>query len=167
MSAFAKLVQHCEPQIGPRCRTLDQPSYRRVGESVRPGASDNQSHLQHVLSSATYVGSYGKHASASTASPKKLGVLLIQKTRIKSKVLFKEFEMRNPAVPSVDQLLVLLAVAEVGSLGGAAKRPWRATSAISYAIDTPEEQLGLSLFDRGTPSFAAGDCSAPRTDTPI
>jgi DNA-binding transcriptional LysR family regulator len=58
--------------------------------------------------------------------------------------------MRNPAVPSVDQLLVLLAVAEVGSFSGAAKRLGRATSAISYAIDTLEEQLGLSLFDRGT-----------------
>jgi DNA-binding transcriptional LysR family regulator len=58
--------------------------------------------------------------------------------------------MRNPAVPSVDQLLVLLAVAEAGSFSGAAKRLGRATSAISYAIDTLEEQLGLSLFDRGT-----------------
>jgi DNA-binding transcriptional LysR family regulator len=58
--------------------------------------------------------------------------------------------MRNPAVPSVDQLLVLLAVAELGSFSGAAKRLGRATSAISYAIDTLEEQLGLSLFDRGT-----------------
>jgi DNA-binding transcriptional LysR family regulator len=58
--------------------------------------------------------------------------------------------MRNPAVPSVDQLLVLLAVAEVGSFSGAAKRLGRATSAISYAIDTLEGQLGLSLFDRGT-----------------
>src|SRR5580700_5948111 len=58
--------------------------------------------------------------------------------------------MRNPAVPSVDQLLVLLAVAEVGSFTGAAKRLRRATSAISYAIDTLEGQLGLVLFDRGT-----------------
>src|SRR5580700_3155685 len=58
--------------------------------------------------------------------------------------------MRNPAVPSVDQLLVLLAVAEVGSFSGAAKRLGRATSAVSYAIDTLEGQLGLSLFDRGT-----------------
>jgi DNA-binding transcriptional LysR family regulator len=58
--------------------------------------------------------------------------------------------MRSPAVPSVDQLLVLLAVAEVGSFSAAAKRLGRATSAISYAIDTLEAQLGLSLFDRGT-----------------
>ena len=58
--------------------------------------------------------------------------------------------MRSPAVPSVNQLLVLLAVAEAGSFTAAAKRLGRATSAISYAIDTLEAQLGLSLFDRGT-----------------
>jgi DNA-binding transcriptional LysR family regulator len=58
--------------------------------------------------------------------------------------------MRTPAIPSIDQLLVLLAVAEAGSFTGAAKRLGRAVSAISYAIDTLEEQLGLSLFDRGT-----------------
>jgi DNA-binding transcriptional LysR family regulator len=58
--------------------------------------------------------------------------------------------MRSPAVPSVDQLLVLLAVAKTGSFSAAAKSLGRATSAISYAIDTLEERLGLSLFDRGT-----------------
>jgi DNA-binding transcriptional LysR family regulator len=58
--------------------------------------------------------------------------------------------MRGPAVPSVDQLLVLLAVAEAGSFTAAAKRLGRAISAVSYAIDTLEAQLGLSLFDRGT-----------------
>ena len=58
--------------------------------------------------------------------------------------------MRNPAIPSIDQLLVLLTVAEAGSFTAAAKRLGRATSAISYAIDTLEQQLGLSLFDRGT-----------------
>jgi DNA-binding transcriptional LysR family regulator len=66
------------------------------------------------------------------------------------KILFKEFEMRRPAIPSIDQLLVLLSVAEAGSFTAAAKRLGRATSAISYAIDTLEQQLGLSLFDRGT-----------------
>jgi DNA-binding transcriptional LysR family regulator len=50
----------------------------------------------------------------------------------------------------VDQLLVLLAVVEEGSFTGAARRLRRATSAISYAIDALEAQLGLSLFDRGT-----------------
>jgi DNA-binding transcriptional LysR family regulator len=58
--------------------------------------------------------------------------------------------MKSPAIPTVDQLLVLLAVAEAGSFTAAAKRLGRATSAISYAIDTLETQLGLSLFDRGT-----------------
>jgi DNA-binding transcriptional LysR family regulator len=58
--------------------------------------------------------------------------------------------MRGPVIPSIDQLLVLLAVAEAGSLTAAAKRLGRATSAISYAIDTLERDLGLSLFDRGT-----------------
>ena len=58
--------------------------------------------------------------------------------------------MRGPAVPSVDQLLVLLTVAETGSFTAAAKHLGRATSAVSYAIDTLESQLGLSLFDRGT-----------------
>jgi DNA-binding transcriptional LysR family regulator len=66
------------------------------------------------------------------------------------KILFKEFEMRSPAIPSIDQLLVLLSVAEAGSFTAAAKHLGRATSAISYAIDTLEQQLGLSLFDRGT-----------------
>jgi DNA-binding transcriptional LysR family regulator len=66
------------------------------------------------------------------------------------KVLFKDFEMRSPAIPSIDQLLVLLTVAEAGSFSAAAKRLGRATSAISYAIDTLEKQLALSLFDRGT-----------------
>jgi DNA-binding transcriptional LysR family regulator len=58
--------------------------------------------------------------------------------------------MQTPAIPSIDQLLVLLVVAEAGSFSAAAKRLGRATSAISYAIDTLEAQLGLSLFDRGT-----------------
>ena len=58
--------------------------------------------------------------------------------------------MQAPGTPSVDQLLVLLTVVEEGSFTGAAKRLRRATSAISYAIDTLEAQLGLTLFDRGT-----------------
>ena len=58
--------------------------------------------------------------------------------------------MRPPGTPSVDQLLVLLTVVEEGSFTAAAKRLRRATSAISYAIDTLEAQLGVPLFDRGT-----------------
>jgi DNA-binding transcriptional LysR family regulator len=51
---------------------------------------------------------------------------------------------------SLDQLQVLLTVAEAGSLSGAARRLKRATSAISYAVRTLEAQLGLSLFERAT-----------------
>jgi DNA-binding transcriptional LysR family regulator len=58
--------------------------------------------------------------------------------------------LEAPGTPSVDQLLVLLTVVEEGSFTAAAKRLGRATSAISYAIDTLEAQLGLPLFDRGT-----------------
>jgi len=58
--------------------------------------------------------------------------------------------MRGPGIPTIDQLLVLLAVAEEGSFTAAARRLGRATSAISYAIDVLEQQLGLPLFDRGT-----------------
>jgi hypothetical protein len=54
--------------------------------------------------------------------------------------------MQAPGIPSVDQLLVLLAVVEEGSCTGAARRLRRATSAISYAIDTLETQLGLPLL---------------------
>ena len=43
--------------------------------------------------------------------------------------------MRGPGLPTIDQLLVLLAVAEEGSFTAAARRLGRATSAISYAID--------------------------------
>jgi DNA-binding transcriptional LysR family regulator len=58
--------------------------------------------------------------------------------------------MRPAGTPSLDQLLVLLAVVEAGSLSGAAMRLGRATSAISYAIDTLEGQLGVPVFLRGT-----------------
>jgi DNA-binding transcriptional LysR family regulator len=73
-----------------------------------------------------------------------------RETQIKLRLLFRRFEMRAPGTPNVDQLLVLLTVVEEGSFTGAAKRLRRATSAISYAIDSLEAQLGLSLFDRGT-----------------
>src|SRR5882672_5190274 len=88
--------------------------------------------------------------AARQASPEKIGFLSIHEIRINLKVLFRKFEMQAPGIPSVDQLLVLLTVVEQGSFTGAAKRLRRATSAISYAIDTLEAQLGLPLFDRGT-----------------
>ena len=58
--------------------------------------------------------------------------------------------MPKPEPLSLDQLQVLLCVAEAGSFAGAARRLKRATSAVSYAVDTLESQLGIALFDRGT-----------------
>ena len=54
----------------------------------------------------------------------------------------------TPGTPSFAQLQVLLAVADAGSFAAAARRLNRATSAITYAIDNLEAQLGLPLFDR-------------------
>ena len=56
--------------------------------------------------------------------------------------------MTQVGLPTLDQLQVLICVTETGSFAGAARQLNRATSAISYAIDTLEFQLGLSLFDR-------------------
>jgi hypothetical protein len=47
----------------------------------------------------------------------------------------------TPAL-SLDQLEVLLTVVEAGSFAAASRTLNRATSAISYAIDTLERQLG-------------------------
>ena len=58
--------------------------------------------------------------------------------------------MPAPGTPTLDQLTVLTAVADEGGLAAAARRLKRATSAVSYAIDTLEAQLGLKLFDRVT-----------------
>jgi DNA-binding transcriptional LysR family regulator len=55
--------------------------------------------------------------------------------------------MSAPA-PSFDQLQVMLAVVEEGSFSGAARRLNRAQSAITYAVQRLEEQLGVALFDR-------------------
>jgi DNA-binding transcriptional LysR family regulator len=58
--------------------------------------------------------------------------------------------MRGPGMPTLDQMSVLLAVADTGSLAAAARRLGRAPSAISYALDNLENQLGLPLFERVT-----------------
>jgi DNA-binding transcriptional LysR family regulator len=58
--------------------------------------------------------------------------------------------MAEPGAPSLDQLQVFLAVADAGGFAAAARRLGRATSAISYQIDTLEAQLGVPLFDRVT-----------------
>lgn len=49
---------------------------------------------------------------------------------------------------TLDQLRVLVAVAETGSFRAAAKRIRRVQSAVSHAIATLEAQLGVTLFDR-------------------
>jgi DNA-binding transcriptional LysR family regulator len=51
--------------------------------------------------------------------------------------------------PTLDQLLVLAAVAETGSFTAAARRLNRAQSVISYTIANLEALLGLALFERG------------------
>lgn len=54
----------------------------------------------------------------------------------------------QPGTPSFDQLRVLIAVVEAGSLAGAGRQLGRATSAVSYAIANLEAQLGVVLFRR-------------------
>lgn len=49
---------------------------------------------------------------------------------------------------TLDQLRVLLAVADTGSFSGAGRRLRRAQSAVSHAIATLEGQLQVTLFDR-------------------
>src|SRR5579859_819835 len=57
--------------------------------------------------------------------------------------------MSQPA-PSFDQLQVMLAVVETGSFSAAARRLNRAQSAVTYAVQRLEEQLGTALFDRAS-----------------
>ena len=52
--------------------------------------------------------------------------------------------------PSFDQLQVMLAVVETGSFSAAARQLNRAQSAVTYAIQHLEEQLGTVLFDRSS-----------------
>jgi DNA-binding transcriptional LysR family regulator len=49
---------------------------------------------------------------------------------------------------SLDQMRVFSLVAQSGSFSAAARRLRRAQSAVSYAITTLEQQMGLVLFDR-------------------
>ncbi|MDF2119504.1 LysR family transcriptional regulator [Roseiarcaceae bacterium H3SJ34-1] len=56
--------------------------------------------------------------------------------------------MSGPGTPSLDQLRVFLTVVETGSFAAAGRKLRRATSAVSYAIATLEQQLGVQLFDR-------------------
>ncbi|QIG46362.1 LysR family transcriptional regulator [Nordella sp. HKS 07] len=50
--------------------------------------------------------------------------------------------------PTLDQLQILLAVAETGSFSGAGRKLNRAQSVISYGIANLEAQLGVKLFER-------------------
>jgi len=50
--------------------------------------------------------------------------------------------------PTLEQLRVLIAVAEIGSFAGAARKLRRVTSVVSYTIANLEAQLGVRLFDR-------------------
>src|SRR5262249_28525448 len=56
----------------------------------------------------------------------------------------------EPGSPTLDQLRVFLAVVDVGSFAGAARKLGRATSVVSYSIANLEAQLGVELFDRET-----------------
>jgi DNA-binding transcriptional LysR family regulator len=49
---------------------------------------------------------------------------------------------------TLDQMRVLIAVAETGSFSGAARRLGRVQSAVSQAVNTLESVLGVALFDR-------------------
>jgi DNA-binding transcriptional LysR family regulator len=49
---------------------------------------------------------------------------------------------------TLDQMRVLIAVAEAGSFSAAARRLGRVQSAVSQAVQTLEENLRLALFDR-------------------
>lgn len=50
--------------------------------------------------------------------------------------------------PTLDQLQVLIAIADTGSFSAAARQLNKAQSVVSYAISNLEDQLQLALFDR-------------------
>jgi DNA-binding transcriptional LysR family regulator len=54
----------------------------------------------------------------------------------------------DPGRPTLDQLLVFLAVADFGSFAGAARKLGRTSSVVGYSIANLEAQLGVMLFDR-------------------
>ncbi len=51
---------------------------------------------------------------------------------------------------TLDQLRMLIAIADTGSFTAASKHVQRAQSAVSQSIATLEDQLGVTLFDRST-----------------
>src|SRR5438445_7797499 len=62
--------------------------------------------------------------------------------------IFGIFDMRDPGLPTLDQLRVFLAVIDMGGFAHAARHLFRAQSVISYTIANLEEQLNVVLFDR-------------------
>ena len=54
----------------------------------------------------------------------------------------------NPPRHTLDQLVVLDAIARTGSLAGAARELNRVPSAVSYTVRALEEAVGVALFDR-------------------
>jgi DNA-binding transcriptional LysR family regulator len=61
---------------------------------------------------------------------------------------------------TLDQMRVLLAVAETGSFSAAARRLQRVQSAISQAVQAMETTLGVALFDRSTKTPTLTDAGA-------
>jgi DNA-binding transcriptional LysR family regulator len=57
--------------------------------------------------------------------------------------------MREPGLPSLDQLRVFMAVIDHGGFAHAARALHRTQSVISYTIANLEEQLNIALLDRG------------------
>jgi DNA-binding transcriptional LysR family regulator len=57
--------------------------------------------------------------------------------------------MSTPASPTLDQLRVLIAVADSGSFSAAARCLGRTQSVVSYTVANLEAQLGLAVFERG------------------
>lgn len=56
--------------------------------------------------------------------------------------------MREPGLPTLDQLRVFVAVIDCGSFSRAARELHRTQSVISYTIANLEAQLNVELFDR-------------------
>jgi DNA-binding transcriptional LysR family regulator len=61
---------------------------------------------------------------------------------------------------TLDQMRVLVAVAEAGSFSAAARRLGRVQSAISQAVQAMETTLGIRLFDRSTKTPTLTDAGA-------
>ncbi|MTW10578.1 LysR family transcriptional regulator [Pseudoduganella eburnea] len=58
--------------------------------------------------------------------------------------------MRDPGLPTLDQLRVFIAVVDHGGFAHAARALHRTQSVISYTIANLEEQLNIELLDRST-----------------